>query len=79
MKTEYLFEQECYKIIGACYEVHNFLGHGFLEAVYQEALSIEFLKTHIPYESQKKLDIWFKDMKLEKCYYAVFLLRKNNS
>ena len=70
---KYLYQDECHNIIGACYEVHNFLGHGFLESVYQEALSIEFIKSRIPFESQKKLDVWFKDVKLEKSFYADFL------
>ncbi|MDZ7742768.1 MAG: GxxExxY protein [Bacteroidota bacterium] len=34
MKTNYIFKEECSRIIGACYEVHNQLGHGFLETVY---------------------------------------------
>ena len=36
--------------MGAAFKVYNGLGHGFLEAVYQEALEIEFQKQGIPYD-----------------------------
>ena len=42
MKAEILFKAESFKIIGACFEVYNQMGHGFLESVYQECLALEF-------------------------------------
>lgn len=41
-QSEIIYKQESFEIIGACLEVHKVLGCGFLEAVYQEALAIEF-------------------------------------
>ena len=37
-----ILKDESYKIIGICMDVHNELGIGFKEAVYKEALEIEF-------------------------------------
>ena len=50
------------------------LGCGFLEAVYQEALEIEFKLRGIPFESQKLLDLKYKGIKLKKKYMPDFLV-----
>jgi len=73
MEEDYLYESETYKIIGAMMEVHKTLGCGFLEAVYQEALAIEFNLRNIPYVREKKLILFYKNVKLEKFYVPDFL------
>ena len=73
VSEEFLFKEECYQIIGAAMEVHNQLGSGFLEAVYQEALEYEFDSLSIPYECQEVLDVQYKDVVLNKKYIADFV------
>ena len=54
-------------------EVYNHLGHGFLEAVYQEALEKEFIARRIPYEREKELTIEYKGEVLKQTYKADFV------
>ncbi len=68
-----LFKDESYKIIGACMQVHNNLGPGFLEAVYEEALEKEFRMLNLPYLKQAKLNIYYNNEKLDKTYRADFI------
>jgi len=73
MNNDILYKEECYKIIGACMEVHKELGPGFLEPVYQEALSLEFYVQGIHFEKEKDIRIVYKGKTLDKCYKADFL------
>ena len=61
------------EIIGAAMEVHRILGHGFLEAVYQEALADEFLRRGIPFEREFEIPIAYKEKRLSVSYRADFL------
>ena len=70
---EFPFRDECYKIIGCCMDVHNELGCGFLEAVYQEALSLVFTEKKIPYTKEQVLEIKFRGRILDKKYIADFI------
>ncbi len=70
---KYLYKQECYNIIGAAMEVHSELGHGFLEPVYQEALTIILEERSIPFVKEQVLDIHFKSKVLKKKYVADFI------
>ena len=68
-----IYKEESYKIIGAAFKVYNTLGHGFLEAVYQEALEIEFQKLGISYEREKELKIVYDGVELKQTYKADFV------
>jgi GxxExxY protein len=70
---ELLYKEECYKILGCAMEVHNELGPGFLEAVYQEALSIELASSRIKHEKEKVIDISYKGEIMAKKYIADFI------
>jgi len=67
-----IYKKEYYEIVGAAMAVHNELGTGFLEAVYQEALAIEFEKRGIPFKKETKLEINYKGVLLSKYYEADF-------
>lgn len=68
-----VYKEESYKIVGAAFKVYNNLGHGFLEAVYQEALEIEFERQGIPYEREKELSIVYDGIQLKQTYKADFV------
>ena len=70
---ELLFKDESYKIVGACFEVYNTMGSGFLEQVYQECLAIEFGDQNIPATSQRQLELTYKGTQLRSVYIPDFI------
>lgn len=72
--AEILYKNEVYQIIGACMNVHNELGHGFLEAVYGDALMIEFQEQGIPFSRERKFEIEYKSQILTHSYNADFVV-----
>ena len=73
MKNEVIFADEAYEIVGACMEVYNTLGAGFLEPVYQECLEIEFSKRKIPFVAQQQLHLEYKGSQLKSIYIPDFI------
>ena len=52
------------RIIGAAIAVHKELGPGFLESVYETALTVELDRLGIQYERQKTVDILYRGQKV---------------
>ena len=70
-------EEETFKIIGVCMEVHRNLGPGLLEVVYKDALEIEFKANDIPFEREKKFSIEYKGVILPHKFYADFIVNED--
>ena len=72
-ESKLIFEEETYKILGACMEVYKVLGNGFLESVYQEALALEFTARGIEFDEQKNIEIKYKEHTLKQIYKPDFI------
>src|SRR5436190_15087602 len=59
-KRKLLHEETTSKIIGAAFEVHDQLGYGFLERVYQRALQVELLRRGVTAEIEKRIQVQYK-------------------
>jgi GxxExxY protein len=68
-----LYAQEVFRIQGAIFEVNKHMGPGFLEAVYQECLALEFQDRGIPFVAAKPLSLTFKRHQLTTVYVPDFV------
>ena len=69
-----LCKSQVYDIIGKCMSVHNFLGYGFLEIVYKDAIQLELINCGINFEREKEFDINYKGIILPHKFYADFFV-----
>lgn len=68
-----LFPDESYKIMAACFEVHNRMGCGFTEPVYQECLEIELEHQNIPFVAQHELHLTYRKRTLKQTFKPDFI------
>ncbi len=72
--NDLVYKDECFSIIGICFEVHNNLSSGFLEIVYKDAIEYEFRKAKIEFEREKEYLVHYKDVILPHKFYADFVV-----
>jgi GxxExxY protein len=68
-----LFADEVFRIQGAIFEVNRVMGAGFLEAVYQECLALEFSARSIPFAALQPLALSYKGQPLRQTYVPDFI------
>lgn len=60
INEKYKYSDLTSKIIGCAMEVHNNLGNGFQEVIYQRALSIEMNLQNLSHEREKEIPLSYK-------------------
>ncbi len=66
MNSKIIYPELSYEIINIAFEVHNTLGPGFVEEIYEESMAHEFDLRGIPYERQKEVIVSYKGRKVGK-------------
>lgn len=61
---KHAFDDDSYRVIGAAIEVHQQLGPGFREEVYEKALQIELAKRGIRFSSQYAVNVYYDGVKV---------------
>lgn len=61
IKQEYKYSELTSKIIGCAIAVHNALGNGFQEVIYQRALAIELRLADVAFEREFEMPIFYKE------------------
>lgn len=56
----YKYSDTTAKIIGCAMEVHNHIGNGFQEVIYQRAMAVEMNLQKILFEREKEMPLFYK-------------------
>jgi GxxExxY protein len=65
-----------HNIIGSAMEVHNTLGNGFQEVIYQRPLAIELNEQNIPFMREAEMPIFHKGVKIGSRRFDFFVAEK---
>lgn len=69
-----LLKEEGFKLMGAAFEVYNEMGYHLSEDIYQSSMEVELKLRNIPFSSHKKLDVFYKEVKLDPFFIPDLLV-----
>ncbi len=72
-ENKIIYKDLSYKIIGLAIKVHNKLGYGFMEKVYENAMMVLFRKNRIQSKKQAPISVCFEG-EIVGDYYADILI-----
>ncbi len=73
-KSDLIYPELCYKIVGILYDVYNELGFGYQEKYYQRAIAIAFNKNKIQFEEQVNVLLDYQNSNIGR-YFLDFLIK----
>ena len=62
------YSEEGYALMGAAFEVHNEIGGGLREEIYQQSYEVELALRDIPFQTKREIEVFYKGRKLEVKY-----------
>jgi GxxExxY protein len=68
-----IHEEITQEIIGCFYKVYNYLGYGFMEKVYENAMCIELTQSGLQVKAQEKIEVYYNEV-VVGTYYADLLI-----
>lgn len=68
-RNDLLYPELSFQIVGCAFEVHNELGFGFKESIYQKALALAFKEKKLSFTEQVLYQIKFKEQVIAKRYF----------
>jgi len=63
-KIKLIYPDECYQIIGVCFEVYNKLGYGHKEKFYQEAIEEILRREEVDFKRELRVKVRFREKDL---------------
>ncbi len=58
--TQVIYPELSYQILSVCFDIHNAIGPGFTENIYEVAFSYELARRKMAFEQQKSIEIPYK-------------------
>lgn len=69
---DYLYKEESKELMRIALQLHNELGCGFKEKVYQDAFEVLLKENNIPYEREKHINMVYHNVVLQHDFYWDF-------